>query len=155
MSTPSEIAFHFNVADKIPYLCRLLRKVTQAEKRVQVCGPRDFLSQLDAALWTFAADSFLAHSHLGAPEQVSKRSPIVLGEQPNAHLGSDVLVNCHAQVPGLLASFDRVIEVVGLSEEERLPARDRWRAYSAMGCRLVRHDALKPSAPVPQRARND
>jgi DNA polymerase III subunit chi len=143
MSHPAEIAFHFNVAHKVPYLCRLLRKAHQAQKKVQVCGPEDLLAQLDVELWTFAQDAFLPHARADEPSWLLTRTSIVLGDTPVQGLGSDVLVNCHPHLPQWHVPFARVIEVVGLSEEERAPARDRWRAYTAMGCTLVRHDALQ------------
>ncbi len=152
MSLPPEIAFHFNVAHKVPYLCRLLRKANQAQKKVQVCGPDDLLTQLDVELWTFAQDAFVPHGRADDPAWLVARTPIVLSHEPVAGLGSDVLVNCHQHVPVLEVPFERVIEVVGLTEEERAPARTRWRAYSAMGCTLVRHD-VKQAGGVGQEGR--
>ncbi len=146
MSLPAEIAFHFNVAHKVPYLCRLLRKANQAQKRVQVCGPDDLLALLDVELWTFAQDGFVPHGRADDPPWLVARTPIVLCREPVPGLGSDVLVNCHHHMPALEVPFDRVIEVVGLSEEERAPARTRWRAYAALGCTLVRHDAQQAGA---------
>ena len=43
----TEVAFHFNVPDKLNYICRLLRKATQAKARVVVSGPADALKTLD------------------------------------------------------------------------------------------------------------
>ena len=58
MSVPAqpEVAFHFNVADPLRYLCRLLRKVHQAGMSALVCVPPALARELDQALWTFAAE---------------------------------------------------------------------------------------------------
>ena len=57
----TEVAFHFNVPDKMNYVCRILRKASQAKARVVVSGPPKELQTLDEALWTFSPHSFIAH----------------------------------------------------------------------------------------------
>ncbi|MEN9385199.1 MAG: hypothetical protein RL323_2342 [Pseudomonadota bacterium] len=146
MNQPIDVAFHFNVAHKVPYLCRLLRKAHHANKRALVCGPADLLTQLDTELWTFEQNEFLAHCRSDAPPGVLARSPVVLAEAWAPHLTSDVLVNCLPEMPQDIAVFGRVIEIVGLLESERAPARDRWRAYLAKGCTLSRHDAMQTAS---------
>jgi DNA polymerase-3 subunit chi len=37
-------------------------------------------------------------------------------------------------------TFERVIEVVGLGEEDKTHARERWKTYSKRGYTLVKHD---------------
>lgn len=49
----TEVAFHFNVPQCLPYACRLLRKATQAQARVTVVAPEAELQGLDTQLWSF------------------------------------------------------------------------------------------------------
>ena len=46
----TEVAFHFNVPDKLHYTCRLLRKARLSGVALVVTGQADFLQALDGAL---------------------------------------------------------------------------------------------------------
>lgn len=136
----TEVAFHFNVPNKPAYLCRLLRKVVQAQRRAVVCGPAELLSDLDHGLWTFSAEDFVSHATPTDPPQVRQRSAVLLTEAPDPGWGSDVLVNCHPGVPTGYVGYARLIEVVGLDEADRALARSRWKHYVAAGITPLRHD---------------
>ncbi|MET0311843.1 MAG: DNA polymerase III subunit chi, partial [Burkholderiaceae bacterium] len=51
-----------------------------------------------------------------------------------------VLVNLGGAVPAGFERFERLIEVVTGSEEDRQGARARWRHYADRGYSIVRHD---------------
>ncbi|NIC43392.1 DNA polymerase III subunit chi [Aquabacterium sp. A08] len=133
------VAFHFNVPARVPYLCRLLRKVNAAGKSAWVRLPAAELAALDEALWTFSQEDFLAHAVAG--QGTVAHSPIVLsdGAAPDRP-GLQVLVNCLADIPAGFERHERVLEIVGPSDEERAEARQRWRQYSQWGYTLDRHD---------------
>lgn len=136
----TEVAFHFNVPDKPAYLCRLLRKVVQARRRAVVCGPATLLDDLDQGLWTFSAEDFISHARQADTPSVQKRSAVLLTEMAQPGLGSDVLVNCQPDVPPGYEGYERLIEVVGLDEVDRVQARTRWKHYVAAGITPLRHD---------------
>jgi len=137
-----ELAFHFNVPDKLAYACRLLRKAVAAGSRVVVLAQADALAQLDTLLWTFSQTDFIAHARLGAAAELVAASPVVLAESARApglpH--HDVLVNLSGSWPDGFEEFRRVIEVVSLDEIDRQQARVRWKRYSALGYAIQRHD---------------
>ena len=136
----TEVAFHFNVPDKVAYLCRLLRKVVQAQRRAVVCAPPDLLARLDTALWAFSAEDFITHATLQDPAPMQQRSSVLLADTDGQGCGNDVLVNCQADVPGGYHGYNRLIEVVGLDEADRALARNRWKHYVAAGITPLRHD---------------
>ena len=68
----TEVAFHFNVPDKMNYVCRLLRKATLAKARVVVAGPQQALQTLDEALWTLLWR--IAGPRTPVPRPISARS---------------------------------------------------------------------------------
>ena len=74
----TEVAFHFNVPDKMNYVCRLLRKATQAKARVVVAGPQQALQTLDEALWTLTPQSFVAHCWSSDASPKTDLSPVIL-----------------------------------------------------------------------------
>ncbi len=137
----TEVAFHFNVPDKLAYACRLLRKASGAGSRVVVTGESALLRSLDTELWTFSALEFIAHCHAGqADAQVLAASPVVLADAPRSSPHHEVLVNLGGSVPEGFERFERLIELVSLEPEDRLQARARWKHYADRGYAIVRHD---------------
>lgn len=134
-----QVAFHFNVPDKLDYGCRLLRKVSAAKGRAVVLGSRQMLDELDRHLWTFSSTDFLPHCWVDDSALLAK-APIVLTTDLQQAPFWDFLVNFGGALSGPVDKFDRVIEIVSTDPEDRLQARERWRAYSDKGLLLTRHD---------------
>jgi DNA polymerase-3 subunit chi len=138
------VAFHFNVADRPAYACRLLRKAYRQGAKVAVTGPERQLHELDRLLWTFEPLEFVPHWRAPSLAQLPERlaaSPVLLLNEASAQAGHSVLVNLGEDVPPGIDAFARVIEIVGRDEAERAPARERWRHYAASGCTIERHEA--------------
>ena len=142
---PMQVAFHFNVADKASYLCRLLRKAVHAGSRVIVTGAPGQLEDLDRRLWTFAPQEFVAHCGSDALPGMLQVTPVVLAgsldDPALLDLPRQVLLNLGAEVPDGFERFERLIEVVSQDDEDRLAARQRWRRYAEGGFAMTRHDA--------------
>jgi DNA polymerase-3 subunit chi len=139
----TEVAFHFNVPQFVPYACRLLRKAHQSGAKVTVVADPVQLSELDALLWTFSNADFLPHCTWQAPEHVRTRSPILLA--PADAMASshhhEVLLHWGGEMPpGGFESFSRLIELVGLDEGDRSLARKRWKHYADRGYPITRYD---------------
>jgi DNA polymerase-3 subunit chi len=98
-------------------------------------------------LWTFAPVDFVPHCSLESDVQVVAASPVILATHLQAVPHHQVLLNLGDMVPSGFEQFARVIEVVGLEDEERLCARARWKHYTDRGYAITRHDLkLKPSS---------
>lgn len=136
----TEIAFHFNVADKLLYGCRLLRKVYASGARVVVTAEPDVLAELDQLLWRFSPTDFVPHCRLDSGKPSRGEAPVLLAESLNACAGYSVLVNLGQAVPLEFERFERFIEVVAQGEEDRLAARSRWKHYTDRGYAMKRHD---------------
>ncbi|MDD5029061.1 MAG: DNA polymerase III subunit chi [Rhodoferax sp.] len=137
----SSVAFHFNVSDRFDYVGRLARKAVATAARTVVVADADALPQLDRTLWLLPGTEFLAHCDGTAVAGMLARSPIVLTPTLRPELCGDVLINLSETVPPGYAAFDRVIELVGVLDQERSAARQRWRQYVADGLQPVYHDA--------------
>ncbi|MEP6790905.1 MAG: DNA polymerase III subunit chi [Ramlibacter sp.] len=135
----TEVAFHFNAPDKVGYACRLVRKALGSGAKVVVTGEPLLLSQLDAALWTFAPLEFLPHSY-GAGAAVTAASPVVLADSARSAPHQQVLVNLGGPVPEGFERFERLIEVVDQQDGDRQQARLRWKHYADRGYSITRHD---------------
>ena len=141
----TEVAFHFNVPDKMNYVCRLLRKASQAQARVVVSGPHQELNTLDEALWAFSPQSFVTHCWANEDTAKAALSSVVFvaSDKPSDDVNMPhhhVLLNLGSAIPTGYETFERVIEVVGVSEEDKSHARDRWKHYAHRGYTLVKHD---------------
>jgi DNA polymerase-3 subunit chi len=144
-----EVAFHFNVSDTTAYSCRLLRKAQSRGARVTVMGPRQRLLDIDQKLWALSATAFVPHAWSDAPAEVLVASPIILCESlpQNAQRSDSILLNAWPEVPQTYEAFDRVIEIVGLSEQDRAQARLRWKTYTQAQHTLTRHDVAQTPNP--------
>ena len=137
----TEVAFHFNVPDKLAYACRLLRKATGAGSKVVVTGESQQLRTLDTELWTFSALEFIPHCHAASADvQVLAASPVVLADTPRGTPHQEVLVNLGEGVPEGFERFERLIEVVSREEGDRQDARVRWKHYADRGYAIKTHD---------------
>lgn len=136
----TEVAFHFNVPDRLGYACRLLRKAHASGARVAVTGPADELQRLDQALWTFAPLEFVPHCRHDAPEPMRAMTPVVLVEAPAQSPHQQVLLHLGQGVPEGFERFERLIEIVSAADDDRAAARQRWRHYAGRGYAITRHD---------------
>ncbi|MFV0679480.1 DNA polymerase III subunit chi [Ottowia sp.] len=136
----TEVMFHFNVPDKLGYACRLLRKASASGRPVGVLAPEPLLTELDRALWSFAPLEFLPHCLSSASPDVLAQTPLVLATDSAQLPHTDVLLHLGDAVPAGFERFERLIELVGTNENDRLQARQRWRHYADRGYAIQRHD---------------
>ena len=142
----TDIAFHFNVPDKLGYSCRLLRKAYLSGAQLVVTGAPEMLAELDQLLWTFSASEFVPHYRATAAKsdtaqgKVLAATPVLLVESLRDCAHHGVLVNLGSDIPDEFERFERFIEVVTTSDEDRLAARQRWKHYADRGYSLKRHD---------------
>ena len=91
------------------------------------------LERFDELLWTFSPTSFIAHCTIQDDPQLVNVTPVILSDQipPDSHY--DVLLNLHQQYPPVFNQFNRIIEIAGISHEDKLAARERYRFYKDAG----------------------
>lgn len=137
----TEIAFHFNVPERLAYACRLIRKAQRHGSRVVVVASDAAEARLDQLLWTFAAREFVPHCRQAtASDAVLAASPVVLGSDLNKWPHHEVMINLTDSVPEGFERFERLIEVVSGDELVRQEARLRWRHYGGRGYAILQHD---------------
>lgn len=147
----TEIHFHIQLADKLQYCCRLLRKASSIGSRVWVVGEARTLEELDLALWTFSAQDFVPHCMASSPEMMRSQTRIVLAPDTSASPHQDVLLNWGAAaVPSGFERYFRLIELVGNQDDDRRQARLRWKHYAQRGYAITPHEP----GPSPQALMN-
>jgi DNA polymerase III subunit chi len=118
--------YHLERTELEAALAPLLEKCVERGWRALVRGAiEERLDALDAALWSFKDDSFLAHGRAGRDE--AERQPIFLtgGEgNPNAAQAQFLIDGAE---PGDLAAFERTIMLFDGRDEAMVGiARSRW-----------------------------
>jgi DNA polymerase-3 subunit chi len=146
----TEILFHFNVPEKMDYACRLLRKAVASGAKVVVAGEQQELVRLDTALWTFSALDFVGHCFHSNDEALLVASPVILG-CPTASAGktaiAQVLLNLGIEISPGFEQYEKLIELVGESDDDRQAARLRWKHYANRGYAISRHDVAGKTTP--------
>ncbi|AKJ29796.1 DNA polymerase III subunit chi [Caldimonas brevitalea] len=137
----TEIAFHFNVPDKLSYACRLLRKAFRSQAEVGVVGPAALLGELDRALWSFEPLEFLPHaSARQAHTALAAHTRLWLAARAAEIPHQAVLVNLGDSVPEGFERFERLIEIVTPDDADRQAGRQRWKHYSDRGYEIQKHE---------------
>lgn len=152
----ARIDFHSNVSDKLEYACRLTRKIWSATttgepvRNIVMVGEKADLKRLDELLWTFSATDLLPHCFID--DEAATDTPILLTEHflspvlaqlPHADVLIHLGLRMPPDVPGLLARFPRIVELVTIHEAERLAGRERYKAYRDLGHELHNFDQSK------------
>ena len=152
----ARIDFHSNVSDKLEYACRLTRKIWSATaagepvRHIVMVGEKADLKKLDELLWSFSAVDFLPHCFID--DEAAIETPILLtndflspalSQLPHADVLIHLGMRMPSDVPGMLARFPRLVEVVTTNEAERLAGRERYKAYRDLGHELHNFDQSK------------
>jgi len=152
----ARIEFHSNVSDKLEYACRLTRKIWSATpegqpvRNIIMVGEKADLKKLDELLWTFSSTDFLPHCFID--DEAAVDTPILLTDDfsspaldqvPHADVMIHLGMRMPQDVPGLVARFPRIVEVVTVNEAERLAGRERYKAYRELGHELHNFDQSK------------
>lgn len=136
----THIDFHSNVADKLNYVCRLVRKARAADSKIVLRTTRQDLAALDAALWTFSGADFLPHVQAG--DALALQTPVILTDDDTVELPHhQVLINLSNTPPANFTRFERLIEIVGADDADSQAGRERYRFYKGQGYSLNHHVA--------------
>lgn len=130
----TRVQFYHNTADPLGLACAFIARAYGSGRKVALrLADEHTARQADLLLWSFEPLSFVPHvlaDHPLAPE-----TPVVVGHaraEP-AWPHQDLLLNLAADLPPGVDAFRRVVEIVGQSEAERMPARMRWAEYKRRG----------------------
>ena len=129
----TRIDFHSNVADKIAYACRLVRKARAAGCRLVLlaCDPRQ-MATLDEALWTFSELDFLPHAVAGTADAAST-AVILVDDDSAAVPHHEILINLSDRTPHHFARFERMFEIISADDGDKSAGRERYRFYQQRG----------------------
>jgi len=132
-----EVDFYTGIEDKFSTASRLTAKARSQGLRVVVSlESREAAEAFDRLLWTLSSLSFVPHCVCG--HTLAAETPVLIRHAPTGDL-ADVLINLASDAPEDFARFPRLVEFVGVDENDRAAARVRWRYYKERGCELRNH----------------
>ena len=138
----TRIDFYHNAADKLQVACRLSAKAAQQNLKVLIFAPDEALAQkIDKLLWTWQATGFLPHCMTRSP--LAGVTPVLITHDPEDTPHDQVLLNLHPERPPAFSRFQRLVEIVGLDDEDRQAARERLKFYRDRGYEIVYNDLAK------------
>jgi DNA polymerase-3 subunit chi len=138
----TRIDFYTGSTDKLRTACQLSHKAIQNGLHT-VISLTDAAScdTLDRLLWHYPDTAFIPHARCDADD--AEQTPVLLccGEEKFPH--HDLLISLHDECMPFFSRFDRVIEIVGTSEEESRLGRERYTFYRDRGYELRHFDLNK------------
>ena len=128
----TRIDFYHYAEDKLRYACRLAATAVERDSRLVIYSPDEqLLSKFDRLLWTFQSTRFVPHCR--ASEAIAGETPVLLAAGDEALAHHDVLLNLGDDWPPFFASFERLLEIVGVDEDDKQRARARFVFYRKRG----------------------
>src|ERR1043166_128146 len=136
----TQVDFYTNVEDKLATTCKLCAKALEAKLRVLVYTPDAQLSdKLSRLMLSTPQTGFLPHC--SGDDKLAAVTPVIIEHRSeNNPMHDEVLLNLRDQLPQCFSRFQRVIELVGTEEADRVAARERFRFYRDRGYPLNTHD---------------
>lgn len=143
----ARVDFAFSAPDRLRTACVVTRKRYLAGETVLAySADAQRLAAFDRLLWAFDPASFVPH--VGMDDPLAADTPVVLlATAPGTWLdrlpeGAALpwLLNLDDACPPDAARFERVMEIVSASDDDRQKARLRWREYVSAGHDVHAHD---------------
>jgi len=140
----TEIDFYTHVADKGQVVRTLCAKALAQKMRVVIyTTDHATANRIDLMLWSHPPTGFLPHCRSDHP--LASVTPVVIAHNGDLVDHDEVLLSLSPQRPPFFSRFRRLIEIVGLDEEDQRAARERYRFYRDRGYPLRPHDLSKRS----------
>jgi len=136
------IDFYTHCDDRLDVASKLVPKAWTQHGSVRVLTPDEATTvRLDALLWTSPAVGFLPHCRLSS--SLAAETPIVI-DHALVHQGpAAVLINLHPAPPPFFSRFERLVEIIGATDDDVAAGRDRWRFYTQRGYPLRSHNLAR------------
>jgi DNA polymerase-3 subunit chi len=133
------IDFYHDAPDKLATAVRVTHKAFSQGCRLLVYAPSPAVADaFDRLLWSVPATGFVPHCRADAP--LAGETPVLIASRLETIPHGELLLNLDSAVPPGFERFARLIEIVGRDEEDKAPARARFRQYRDGGHDIIRHD---------------
>ncbi len=128
----TKVFFYHGASDRLQAAAAWLQQAQLKRQAVLVYAPDAAIAEkLDRLLWTTPATGFLPHCRADSP--LAARTPVLIAARLDSLPQEERLLNLSNDVPPGFSRFSELVEIVSGAEEDRLPARDRFRFYRDRG----------------------
>ena len=139
----TRVDFYSNAEPKLQVACQLVAKAIQRMLRVVVYAPEENTARsFDKLLWTYQAIGFVPHCMMH--HVLAAETPVVIAREDVDMPHHQVMLNLHVDSPPSFSRFERLIELVGVADDDRELARSRYRFYRDRGYEIRHHDLSEP-----------
>lgn len=143
----TKIDFFHGVPDKLQAACQLIGELYRSGRQVLIYAPQaDIAASIDRLLWVQPATGFVPHCV--AESTLAAETPVLIAGSLDHAGHDDILLNLDGELPAGFSRFQRLIEIVGNEEADRLQARNRYRHYRDRGYALDARDFGTRSSPA-------
>jgi DNA polymerase-3 subunit chi len=128
--------------ERLAFACRLAEKAYLRDMSVVMLGETGADAEaLDDLLWTFSERSFVPHElRRSAPIEPQPRpAPVQVTADLDCVDVADLLVNLSPRLPGGMARFKRIAEVIDGDDDRRRLGRERFKAYRDLKLAVETH----------------
>ncbi|HSH73768.1 MAG TPA: DNA polymerase III subunit chi [Methylophilaceae bacterium] len=135
----TRIEFFFNVENKLEKVAGLADSAVKKGRRLMLySADAKSAAAIEQYMWSQPSIGFLPHCR--ADHALAAETPIIIDWQGEQLVHDDVLVNLQSQQPLFFSRFRRLIEIVGVDEEDKAAARIRYRFYRDRGYEIKSFD---------------
>ncbi len=121
------------------FACKLIEKIYRSGHFCYVLtDSAEQAEQIDKALWTFRAGSFVPHQ-IYRGEIPEFTNTILIGGDAIPDGWQNVIVNLSALYPPTAAPTERILEILDNSEESKQAGRQRYRHYQQAQLAIATH----------------
>jgi DNA polymerase-3 subunit chi len=136
----TQVDFYTHAENKLTKACHLVAEEFAKGLKIFIhASSPEVMEKLDRMLWTTPAIGFIPHCRVGDP--LAGQTPILIGKELDQPGHDDVLINLDTSAPPSFSRFQRLIEIVGLEEDDVSAGRNRYRFYRDRGYVLNHHDS--------------
>lgn len=131
----TRVEFFTNVPNKHAKALNLCEKALAKGRQLTLLAADEAeIQDLQAQLWNAAPTQFLANTL--AENAHAGITPIVLCVQGSLLHQDDVCINLQDQTPVFFSRFRHFVELVGLDENDKAQARERFKFYRDRGYQI-------------------
>lgn len=135
----TRVIFYSNISDKQAALMLLVRKALAKKHLITLYTENEQAAKAYSdVLWQQDAMSFLPN--VLASDALINETPVVIDWQDNQLCQDDILVNLTQRQLTVFSRFRQLIELVGLDEQDKALARERFKFYRDRGYEIKHFD---------------
>ena len=130
----TNIRFYSNAEDRVQAAAAWVAASWRTQPILIFAPDNDVAERLDRVLWTQPALGFLPHCRADSP--LAAETPVLITNSLDALPNDRCLLNLSNEIPPGYARFEQLVEIVSTADDDRLPARERFRFYRERGYAL-------------------